>query len=154
MGNRSRDGEGTDPDTRGPRPVPGHQDNDAGRLHPARRGPGVQGERQISAGDADQGSLLDGSKPIVFRISFSDNFEMDFRTLRDHALEATNGEVRRAKRVNKDSNLSWEIRVKPDGTDDVVITLPATEDCADDGALCTSDGRMLYNTVSVTIPGP
>ena len=96
----------------------------------------------------------DGSKAIVFRISFSDTFEMDFRTLRDHALEATNGEVRRAKRVNKDSNLSWEIRVKPDGTDDVVITLPATEDCADDGALCTSDGRMLYNTVSVTIPGP
>ena len=96
----------------------------------------------------------DGSKAIVFRISFSDTFEMDFRTLRDHALEATNGEVRRAKRVNKDSNLKWEIRVKPDGTDDVVITLPATEDCADDGALCTTDGRMLYNTVSVTIPGP
>ena len=46
----------------------------------------------------------DGSKAIVFRISFSDTFEMDFRTLRDHALEATNGEVRRAKRVNKDSN--------------------------------------------------
>ena len=96
----------------------------------------------------------DGSKAIVFRITFSDTFEMDFRTLRDHALEATNGEVRRAKRVNKDSNLKWEIRVKPEGTDDVVITLPATEDCADDGALCTSDGRMLYNTVSVTIPGP
>ncbi|MCY4416390.1 MAG: cadherin-like beta sandwich domain-containing protein [Chloroflexi bacterium] len=96
----------------------------------------------------------DGSKAIVLRISFSDTFEMDFRTLRDHALEATNGEVRRAKRVNKDSNLKWEIRVKPDGTDDVVITLPATEDCADDGALCTTDGRMLYNTVSVTIPGP
>ena len=96
----------------------------------------------------------DGSKAIVFRISFSDTFEMDFRTLRDESLEAANGEVRRAKRVSKDSNLSWEIRVKPDGTDDVVITLPATEDCADDGALCTSDGRMLYNTVSVTIPGP
>ncbi len=98
-------------------------------------------------------SSHDGSKAIVFRISFSDTFEMDFRTLRDHSLEATNGEVRRAKRVNKDSNLKWEIRVKPDGTDDVVITLPATEDCADDDALCTSDGRMLYNTVSVTIPG-
>ena len=96
----------------------------------------------------------DGSKAIVFRIAFSDTFEMDFRTLRDHALEATNGEVRRAKRVNKDSNLKWEIRVKPDGTDDVVITLPATEDCADDGALCTSDGRMLYNSVSVSIPSP
>lgn len=99
-------------------------------------------------------SSHDGSKAIVFRITFSDTFEMDFRKLQDHALEATNGEVRRAKRVNKDSNLKWEIRVKPDGTDDVVITLPATEDCADDGALCTSDGRMLYNTVSVTIPGP
>ena len=96
----------------------------------------------------------DGATAIVFRISFSDTFEMDFRTLRDEALEATNGEVRRAKRVNKDSNLKWEIRVKPDGTDDVVITLPATEDCADAGALCTSDGRMLYDTVSVTIPGP
>ena len=79
---------------------------------------------------------------------------MDARTLRDHALEATNGRVARAKRVNKDSNLNWEIRVKPDGTDDVVITLPATQDCADDGALCTSDGRKLYNTVTVTVAGP
>ena len=96
----------------------------------------------------------DGSKAIVFRISFSDTLEMDFRKLRDHALEATNGEVRRAKWVNKDSNLKWETRAKPDGSDDVVITLPATEDCAGDGTLSTSDGRMLYNSVSVTIPGP
>ena len=99
-------------------------------------------------------SSHDGSKAIVFRISFSDTFEMDFRTLTDHVLEVTNGEVRKAKRVNKYSNLKWEIRVKPDGTDDVVITLLATENCADAGALCTSDGRMLYNSVSVTIPGP
>ncbi len=99
-------------------------------------------------------SSHDGTKAIVFRISFSDTFEMDFRTLRDHALEATNGEVRKASRVNKDSNLKWEIQVKPDGTDDVVITLPATQDCADNVALCTSDGRMLNNIVSVTIPGP
>ncbi len=99
-------------------------------------------------------SSHDGSKAIVFRISFRDTFEMHFPTLRDQALEVTNGKIRKGKRVNKDSNLKWEIRVKPDGTDDVVITLPATEDCADDGALCTTDGRMLYNTVSVTIPGP
>ena len=31
-------------------------------------------------------SSHDGSKAIVFRIYFSDTFEMDFRTLRDHAL--------------------------------------------------------------------
>ncbi len=99
-------------------------------------------------------SSHDGDVAIVFRISFSDTFEMDFRTLRDHALETANGEVRKARRMNKDSNLNWEIRVIPDGTDDVVITLPATRDCTDDGALCTSDGRMLYNSVSVTIPGP
>ena len=99
-------------------------------------------------------SSHDGSKAIVFRISFSDTFEMHFPTLRDQALEVYNGEVRKAKRVQKGSHLSWEIKVKTDGRDDVVIKLPTTEDCAVDGALCASDGRKLYNSVSATIPGP
>ena len=96
----------------------------------------------------------DGTNAITFRIYFSEDFPMSFRTLRDEALEAINGRVAKAQRYKKGSNLIWNITVQPDGTDDVEITLPATQDCADHGALCTEDGRKLYNSVTVTIPGP
>jgi hypothetical protein len=42
----------------------------------------------------------------------------------------------------------------PDGDDQVTITLPVTEDCIDDGAICTEDGRMLSNRLVLTVIGP
>ena len=96
----------------------------------------------------------DGTNAITFRIRFSEDFPMSFRTLRDEALEAINGRVTKTKRNTKGANRIWNITVRPDGTDDVEITLPATQDCADHGALCTEDGRKLYNSVTVTVPGP
>ena len=47
----------------------------------------------------------------------------------------------------------WGIVVVPTGQGDVTVTLrPA--DCAEPGALCTSDGRPLARAVTVTVPGP
>ena len=39
-----------------------------------------------------------------------------------------------------------------DGT--VNIVLPATTDCAGDGAICTSDGRLLSGRLELTVSGP
>ena len=54
----------------------------------------------------------------------------------------------------KPSNIHWRITVEPGGNGDVTITLPVTTDCADDGAICTEDGRVLSNQLSITVPGP
>ena len=41
--------------------------------------------------------------------------------------------------------------MRPQASDDVTVTLAATEDCAAAGAICTKAGRMLSNPTSATI---
>ena len=98
----------------------------------------------------------DGKKPFEFELRFSENFpgRFDYRILRDHAFTVTNGRVRAAQRVAKGRNDRWTIRVKPESHEDVVITLPATTDCAAAGAICTPDGRMLSGAATATVRGP
>ena len=61
---------------------------------------------------------------------------------------------RRPSGVDKPSNIHWRITVRPGGDGKVVITLPATTDCADDDAICTEDGRKLSNRLVLTVSGP
>ena len=96
----------------------------------------------------------DGVDPFTFRLRFTDEAPMSFRKLRDEALEVTNGTATKAQRTTRGSNLHWKITVQPDSSDPVTIALPATSDCAAEGAICTSDGRKLSNSVEFTVPGP
>ena len=96
----------------------------------------------------------DGQNPSTFELHFTADINISFRTLKNHAFEITNGTVKKAKRLEKDSNKGWTITVKPDSQDDVDIRLPATQDCEDQNAICTSDGRMLFNTTEFTLKGP
>ena len=59
-----------------------------------------------------------------------------------------------AKRVVADENRVVEARVRPSGEEDVTVTLAAPADCGAAGAICTTDGRRLSNTVSATVSGP
>ena len=59
----------------------------------------------------------------------------------------------KARRLNPPSSMGWEITVEPDGNAEVSVSLPATTDCADEGAICTEDGRMLSSAVEVAVPG-
>ena len=59
-----------------------------------------------------------------------------------------------AERITKGSNLRWLITVRPDGDGQVAITLPVTEDCDAEGAICTGDGRRLSNRLELTVGGP
>ena len=71
-----------------------------------------------------------------------------------HAFNVTGGEVKKAQRMDKPSNIRWLITVEPDGDGDVTTVLPVTEDCDADGAICTGDERPLANSLSVTVTGP
>ncbi|MCY3814170.1 MAG: sulfatase-like hydrolase/transferase [Gammaproteobacteria bacterium] len=96
----------------------------------------------------------DGSSTFIVHLKFSDDITTSYRPLRDQALSATNGTVRRARRIDHRNDL-WEVHVEPSGNDDVTVTLdPATDDCTETGSVCTSDGRALSNTPSVTVNGP
>ena len=90
-----------------------------------------------------------------FDLSFSENPEVSYRTLRDnHAFTVTGGDVKKAKRKVQGSNQSWTITVEPHGWGDVNITLPGNRACSANNAVCMPDGRQLSNSPSATISGP
>ena len=60
----------------------------------------------------------------------------------------------KARRLERGKNVRWEITVRPDGDGTVTIVLPATEDCASSHAICTGDGRPLFNRLELTVAGP
>ena len=96
----------------------------------------------------------DGSSEFTFEIEFSEEFGLSYVTLKNHAFNVTGGSVERAQRTDKPSNIPWRITVKPQGTGDVTIELPATTDCGAQGAICTGDSRKLSNSLNFTVSGP
>ena len=96
-----------------------------------------------------------GSGEFRFRIAFSEEFSLSYKTLRDdHVFTVEGGKVTGARRLVKGSNIGWEIVVEPDSNGDVTIVLPATTDCDAQGAICTDDDRMLSNRLELTVSGP
>ena len=97
----------------------------------------------------------DGQTAFTFELRFSEEPHADFsfRTLRDHAFTVTGGTVTRARRLEKPSNVKWQIHVRPDSTADVIVLLPVTTDCGALGAVCTADGRMLTSRVEFSVKG-
>ena len=109
----------------------------------------------LTARTAEAPAKHDGAA-FTFELRFSetpaDGFS--YKTLRDHALTATGGEVVKARRLEPGKNVRWEITVRPDGDGTVTIVLPVTEDCASNHAICTEDGRPLSNRLELTVAGP
>ena len=95
-------------------------------------------------------------KDFSFELRFSEDFggRLDYRKLRDEALEATNARVTGAQRVAQNQNRRWTITVRPSSSDAVTVTLAATTDCSAAGAICTPDGRPLSNSPTATVAGP
>ena len=96
----------------------------------------------------------DGHTQFTFKLDFTADVRLSFRTLKDHAFQVTNGTVKKAKRAEEGSDINWTITVKPNSENNIEIRLPATQDCAAQSAICTSDGRMLFNTTGFTLKGP
>ena len=96
----------------------------------------------------------DGSGNIRFDLVFDhqQSPELSYVTLRDHAFTVTGGTLLGARRINPPGNVEWRITVRPSGSDDVVITLPATTNCEDQGAVCMDDGRKLSSSLVITVP--
>ena len=110
----------------------------------------------LTASFSGMPSEHDGSS-FTFELEFSENPEVGFRTLRDHAFTVDEGDVTRAQRKNPqsaDKNKAWTITVEPDGNDTISITLPATTSCSSNRGICTGDERKLSHSTSATVEGP
>ena len=95
-----------------------------------------------------------GTDVFTFEIRFSEELPLSYRTLKFHALQVTGGTVTKAQRVDNSSDIHWRITVRPDADGNVTIVLPVTDDCDDQGAICTGDGRKLSNGLEFTVVGP
>ena len=108
----------------------------------------------LTAEFLDTPSSHNGHTAFTFELRFSEELDLSYVTLRDHTFRVTGGEVTKVRRLERDSttpNIRWEITVRPTRDGDVTIVLPVTEDCDDQGALCTEDGRMLSTRVEFTV---
>ena len=73
--------------------------------------------------------------------------------MRDHAVQVSGGSVTSAKRLHSHSDM-WNIKVAPTGIEPVTVTVGGGLECSAAAAVCTSDGRSLAESLSLTVPGP
>ena len=112
------------------------------------------GEVPLTARFVETPSSHDGQMEFTFELRFSQEFELSYKTLRDHAFTVTGGEVTGARRLERPGNIRWEITVRPDGDGQVTVVLPAATDCAVQGAICAEDGKKLSGRNELAVSGP
>ena len=110
----------------------------------------------LTASVHDAPESHDGENAFTFELRLSEEpvSTFSYGTLRDHAFTVTGGEVTKAGRLGAPGNVRWEITMTPDGDGNVTVVLPVTQDCAEEGAICTGDGRMLSAEVTLVVTGP
>ena len=117
----------------------------------------IQSPQPLYGGFREAPETHDGSATFTVELHFSENPDLGFQAVKDHVLNLTNGSVTRAQRINPsgdEPNRAWTITVQPDGNDNIAIVLPATTDCSAQGAVCTTEGKMLSNRSTATVAGP
>ena len=110
---------------------------------------------ELTAAFRDMPAEHDGESAFTFRVAFSEDIGISFRSLREDAFTVTGGRVTRGTRVDGRRDL-FEMTVRPESDDDVTIELAAGRECATSGAICTKgeNRRQLTNSPSVTVAGP
>ena len=97
----------------------------------------------------------DGQSLFRFRVAFSEDIGISYRSLHRHAFTVTGGRVTGGRRVDGRRDL-FEITVRPDSVGDLTIALAAGRECGVSGAICTRSEprRQLANAVTATVAGP
>ena len=94
-----------------------------------------------------------GSDAFSFRLELSEPVATSYVTFRYSAFTVTGGEIKSASRVERRSDL-WLIVVEPFHGSHVTVSLPVTTNCADSGAVCAANGKMLTSGDRAFVPGP
>ena len=108
----------------------------------------------LTASHEDAPASQDGQDSFTFKLRFSEEVELSYLTLRDHAFTVTGGSVTKAQRLTPGSNTGWTITATPGSDADVTLVLPATTECSAAGAVCTDGGKKLSAALTLTVPGP
>ena len=90
------------------------------------------------------------NEDVSFRITFSDEIATTADALRNHILSVSGGTVSGVEAVGSDKKI-WAVSVTPDSRDPVTIAILPDLDCALPNAICTADGRRLFNRMELTV---
>ena len=110
----------------------------------------------LTASTHDVPESHDGATAFTFELRFSEEPGGGFSatTLRDQALTVSGGTITNVRQLETGKNLKWEITAQPSGNEEVTVILLPTIDCADQGAICTGDGRGLSVGQAILVLGP
>ena len=110
----------------------------------------------LTASTHDVPESHDGATAFTFELRFSEEPGGGFSatTLRDQALTVSGGTITNVRQLETGKNLKWEITLQPSGNEEVTVILPPTIDCADQGAICAGDGRVLSVGQAILVLGP
>ena len=92
----------------------------------------------------------DGAGDISFRVYFSEGVDTTAEALRDRALAVSGGTVARVDAVDSDGRI-WAISITPDAWAPITIRIAAGRDCDRPAAICTANGRPLFNTLEAVV---
>ena len=110
----------------------------------------------LTASTHDVPESHDGATAFTFELRFSEEPGGGFSatTLRNQALTVSGGTITNVRQLETGKNLKWEITLQPSGNEEVTVILLPTIDCADQGAICTGDGRGLSVGQAILVLGP
>ena len=74
--------------------------------------------------------------------------------LSEASFLVTGGRATDVSRLVEGENQRWVVSIEPDSKFDVSISLGPALECAEEGAVCTDDGRRLANNIHAVIKGP
>ena len=94
----------------------------------------------------------DGAETFSFRMAFTPTAPVEAQSLIDAIIVVEGGDATEARAVAPGSTRLWHITVKPDGEEDITITLQETTNCEQHGAICAADGRRLHNRPLLVVP--
>ena len=123
--------------------------------------PGPAAVTPLTASFADVPAEHDGASAFELRIVFSEELVSaegvagtGGRARIMRSLTVTGASLENVWNTARPARDDYTIQVTPAGNGAVGLTLAAPTDCEHADAVCTSDGKALSASVSVTIPGP
>ena len=111
------------------------------------------GDRQkapVTAYFRNHPSEHDGNEDFSFRIYFREGVATTADALRHHVLSVTGGTVSSVEAVGNEGRV-WAVPVTPGSHDAVTVRIEANLDCGLSNAVCTADGRRLFNRMRLVV---
>ena len=114
-------------------------------------------ESSFTATTHDVPESHDGATEFAFELRFNEEPGSGFsyaKLRNDNAFMVTGGSVSNVGRLEPGKNVRWKITVTPSGDAAVSVSLPATTDCAAEGAICNMRNMKLSSALEFTVSGP